>query len=97
MEKMPKINRYNGIFCLTPVFVELWGPYTYKVLGGGPCRGIIFGLFSHSPEDETRSQLRQVTMWLENTKERCEMFFISFPKDPGTLQWRGWNLYSRGV
>ena len=91
MEKMPKINRYNGIFCLTPVFVELWGPYTYKVLGGGPCRGIIFGLFSQ--RTKIRSQLRQVTMWLENTKERCEMFFISFPKDPGTLQWR----YSRGV
>ena len=20
-----------------------------------------------------------------------------YPKDPWTLQWRGWNLYSRGV
>ena len=47
------------------------------------------------------SRTAQVVVYLSVSQNEWPQYllvshYINIPKDPWTLQWRGWNLYSRG-
>ena len=87
---------YIYLLCLTYIYIHI---YIYALCLGdsfirsGPlCRQPKNGAFTAftSPDKSTKS----TTVGWDPDSVFANM--ITHPKDPGTLKWRGWNLYSRG-